>query len=166
MIAPLKVGLAGLGTVGASVVRLIERQREALEARCGRPIEVVAVTARTRGKRRDIDIGRFRWAKDAVELATDREIEVFVEVIGGEGDPAKRAVEAALAAGKSVVTANKALLARHGVALATLAEQNHVALNFEAAVAGGIPIVKTLREAATRAAARSSASRTPSRWTA
>jgi homoserine dehydrogenase len=146
MVAPLKVGLAGLGTVGASVVRLIERQREALEARCGRPIEVVAVTARTRGKRRDIDIGRFRWAKDAVELATDREIEVFVEVIGGEGDPAKRAVEAALAAGKSVVTANKALLARHGVALATLAEQNHVALNFEAAVAGGIPIVKTLRE--------------------
>jgi homoserine dehydrogenase len=146
MVAPLKVGLAGLGTVGASVVRLIERQREALEARCGRPIEVVAVTARSRGKRRDIDIGRFRWAPDAVALAGDREIDVFVEVIGGESDPAKRAVEAALSAGKSVVTANKALLARHGVALAALAEQHHVALNFEAAVAGGIPIVKTLRE--------------------
>jgi homoserine dehydrogenase len=146
MVAPLKVGLAGLGTVGASVVRLIERQREALEARCGRPIEVVAVTARSRGKRREVDIGRFRWAADAVMLAGDREIDVFVEVIGGEGDPAKRAVEAALSAGKSVVTANKALLARHGVALAALAEQHHVALNFEAAVAGGIPIVKTLRE--------------------
>jgi homoserine dehydrogenase len=146
MVAPLKVGLAGLGTVGASVVRLIERQREALEARCGRPIEVVAVTARSRGKRRDIDISGFRWAADAVALAGDREIDVFVEVIGGESDPAKRAVEAALAAGKSVVTANKALLARHGVALAALAEQHHVALNFEAAVAGGIPIVKTLRE--------------------
>jgi homoserine dehydrogenase len=146
MVAPLKVGLAGLGTVGASVVRLIERQREALEARCGRPIEVVAVTARSRGKRREVDIGRFRWAADAVTLAGDREIDVFVEVIGGEGDPAKRAVEAALSAGKSVVTANKALLARHGVALAALAEQHHVALNFEAAVAGGIPIVKTLRE--------------------
>ncbi len=146
MVAPLKVGLAGLGTVGASVVRLIERQREALEARCGRPIEVVAVTARSRGKRRDIDISRFRWAADAVALASDREIDVFVEVIGGESDPAKRAVEAALSAGKSVVTANKALLARHGVALAALAEQHHVALNFEAAVAGGIPIVKTLRE--------------------
>ncbi len=146
MVAPLKVGLAGLGTVGASVVRLIERQREALEARCGRPIEVVAVTARSRGKRRDIDISRFRWAADAVTLAGDREIDVFVEVIGGESDPAKRAVEAALSAGKSVVTANKALLARHGVALAALAEQHHVALNFEAAVAGGIPIVKTLRE--------------------
>ena len=146
MVAPLKVGLAGLGTVGASVVRLIERQREALEARCGRLIEVAAVTARSRDKRRDVDIGRFRWAPDAVMLATDREIDVFVEVIGGDSDPAKRAVEAALAAKKSVVTANKALLARHGVALAALAEQHHVALNFEAAVAGGIPIVKTLRE--------------------
>src|SRR5216684_1256120 len=146
MVAPLKVGLAGLGTVGASVVRLIERQREALEARCGRPIEVVAVTARSRNKRRDVDVSGFRWAADAVALAGDREIDVFVEVIGGEGDPAKRAVEAALSAGKSVVTANKALLARHGVALAALAEQHHVALNFEAAVAGGIPIVKTLRE--------------------
>ena len=146
MVAPLKVGLAGLGTVGASVVRLIERQREALEARCGRPIEVAAVTARSRNKRRDVDVGGFRWAADAVALAGDREIDVFVEVIGGESDPAKRAVEAALSAGKSVVTANKALLARHGVALAALAEQHHVALNFEAAVAGGIPIVKTLRE--------------------
>src|SRR2546426_5320557 len=146
MVAPLKVGLAGLGTVGASVVRLIERQREALEARCGRPIEVVAVTARSRNKRRDVDVSGFRWAADAVGLAGDREIDVFVELIGGEGDPAKRAVEAALSAGKSVVTANKALLARHGVALAALAEQHHVALNFEAAVAGGIPIVKTLRE--------------------
>src|SRR5216684_4454669 len=146
MVAPLKVGLAGLGTVGASVVRLIERQREALEARCGRPIEVVAVTARSRNKRRDVDVSGFRWAADAVALAGDREIDVFVEVIGGESDPAKRAVEAALSAGKSVVTANKALLARHGVALAARAEQHHVALNFEAAVAGGIPIVKTLRE--------------------
>src|SRR6266508_1551327 len=146
MVAALKVGLAGLGTVGASVVRLIERQREELEARCGRPIEVAAVTARSRTKRRDLDLSRFRWAADAVALAGDREIDVFVEVIGGESDPAKRAVEAALAAGKSVVTANKALLARHGVALAALAEQHHVALNFEAAVAGGIPIVKTLRE--------------------
>jgi len=146
MVVPLKVGLAGLGTVGASVVRLIERQREALEARCGRPIEVVAVTARSRNKRRDVDVSGFRWAADAVALAGDREIDVFVELIGGEGDPAKRAVEAALSAGKSVVTANKALLARHGVALAALAEQHHVALNFEAAVAGGIPIVKTLRE--------------------
>ena len=146
MVTPLKVGLAGLGTVGASVIRLIARQREALEARCGRSIEVVAVSARSPFKDRGIDINRFRWVNEPVALATDPEIEVFVELIGGEGDPARRAVEAALTAKKSVVTANKALLARHGVALATLAEQNHAALNFEAAVAGGIPIVKTLRE--------------------
>ena len=146
MVAPLKVGLAGLGTVGASVIRLIARQRAALEARCGRPIEVVAVSARTQQKDRGIDIERFRWVKEPVALATDPEIDVFVELIGGEGDPARRAVEAALATNKSVVTANKALLARHGLALATLAEQHHAALNFEAAVAGGIPIVKTLRE--------------------
>jgi homoserine dehydrogenase len=146
MVAPLKVGLAGLGTVGASVIRLIARQREALEARCGRRIEVVAVSARAQQKDRGIDIDRFRWVKEPVALAKDPEIDVFVELIGGEGDPARRAVEAALANNKSVVTANKALLARHGLALATLAEHHHAALNFEAAVAGGIPIVKTLRE--------------------
>ena len=146
MVAPLKVGLAGLGTVGASVVRLVARQREALSSRCGRAIEVTAVTARVRAKNRGIDMRRLRWVADPLTLARDSEIDVFVELIGGEGDPAKAAIEAALAAGKSVVTANKALLARHGVALAALAEKNHVALNFEAAVAGGIPIVKTLRE--------------------
>jgi homoserine dehydrogenase len=140
------VGLAGLGTVGASVVRLIERQRTALAARCGRPIEIVAVSARSKAKNRGIDLKQFRWVADPVALARDPGIDVFVELIGGERDPAKRAVETALAAGKSVVTANKALLAKHGVKLAALAERHHVALNFEAAVAGGIPIVKTLRE--------------------
>jgi homoserine dehydrogenase len=146
MVAPLKIGIAGLGTVGASVVRLIERQRDGLAARCGRSIEVVAVTARSRGKKRDIELKKLRWVRDPVALATDPEIDVFVELIGGAGDPAKAAVMAALAAGKSVVTANKALLARHGVTLAAIAEKNHVALNFEAAVGGAIPIVKTLRE--------------------
>ena len=146
MATPLKVGLAGLGTVGASVVRLIEQQRAALTLRCGRPIEIVAVTARSKGKNRGVDLKKFRWIKDPVALARDPGIDVFVELLGGAGGPAKRAVETALAAGKSVVTANKALLASHGVKLAALAERNHVALNFEAAVAGGIPIVKTLRE--------------------
>src|SRR4029077_20854989 len=125
---------------------LIARQRDALAARCGRPIEVVAVTARSRGKDRGLDMNGLRWVDSPVLLARDPGIDVFVELMGGEGDPAKSAVETALAAGKSVVTANKALLARHGVALAALAERHHVALNFEAAVAGGIPIVKTLRE--------------------
>ncbi len=146
MSAPLKLGIAGLGTVGSCVARLIERQRDALAARCGRPIEVVAVSARSRSKKRDIGHKKLRWVADPVALATDREIDVFVELMGGEGDPAKAAISAALAAKKSVVTANKALLARHGVALAAIAEKNHVALNFEAAVGGAIPIVKTLRE--------------------
>jgi homoserine dehydrogenase len=132
--------------VGAQVVRLLERQREALAARCGRGIEVVAVSARSRGKRRDAEVKRLRWVADPIALATDGEIDVFVELIGGEGDPAKAAVTSALAAGKSVVTANKALLARHGVRLAGVAEKQHVALNFEAAVGGAIPIVKTIRE--------------------
>ncbi len=146
MAEPLKVGLAGLGTVGTAVVHLLEQGRDKLTARCGRPIEVVAVSARSRSKRRAIDVRKFRWVADPVALAGDPAIDVLVEVIGGAGDPAKRAVETALAAGKPVVTANKALLARHGHKLAMLAERHRVALNFEAAVAGGIPIVKMLRE--------------------
>jgi homoserine dehydrogenase len=146
MAEPLKVGLAGLGTVGTAVIQLLERERDKLVARCGRPVEVVAVSARSRGKKRAVDLKKVRWAADPVELAGDPGIDVLVEVIGGAGDPAKSAVEAALAAGKPVVTANKALLAAHGHKLATLAERQRVALNFEASVAGGIPIVKTLRE--------------------
>jgi homoserine dehydrogenase len=146
MAEPLKIGLAGLGTVGTAVVDLLERGRDKLIARCGRPIEVVAVSARSRNKKRAIDLKKIRWIADPVALAADPAIDAFVEVIGGAGDPARRAVEAALASGKPVVTANKALLARHGQNLAVLAERHQVALNFEAAVAGGIPIVKTLRE--------------------
>ena len=146
MAEALKVGLAGLGTVGSSVVRLLERGRDKIVARCGRPIEIVAVTARSRGKKRGIDLKKVRWVADPVALARDPAIDVLVEVIGGAGDPAKRAVETALGSGKSVVTANKALLARHGQRLAVLAEKQGVALNFEASVGGGIPIIKTLRE--------------------
>ncbi len=146
MAAPLKVGLAGLGTVGASVARLIEQQRTVLADKCGRPIEVVAVSARSRGKDRGIDLKKLRWFADPVELARDPGIDAFVELIGGDGNPALAAVGAALKAGKPVVTANKALLAKHGVELAGLAEKHKVAINFEAAVGGAIPIVKTLRE--------------------
>jgi homoserine dehydrogenase len=146
MVAPLKVGLAGLGTVGASVIRLIRDNQAALTARCGRPVEVVAVTARSKNKDRGDDLKSMRWVDDPVALARDPAIDVFVELMGGEGHPAKAAIEAALGAGKSVVTANKALLAKHGVALAALAEQKQAALNFEAAVGGGIPVIKVLRE--------------------
>jgi homoserine dehydrogenase len=144
--ASLKVGIAGLGTVGASVVRQIAQERALLAVRCGRPVEVVAVCARSKSKKRDVDLRKIRWADNPNKLATDPEIDVFVELMGGESDPAKSAIEAALAAGKSVVTANKALLAKHGVALAALAEKHKVSLNFEAAVGGAIPIIKTLRE--------------------
>jgi homoserine dehydrogenase len=146
MVSPLRVGIAGLGTVGASVVRLLTRQHEPLRARAGRPIEVVAVSARSRNKRRGIDLTKYRWFADPVQLATDPGIDVFVELIGGAGNPARAAVTAALRAGKSVVTANKALLASHGFALSQLAERQDVGLNFEAAVGGAIPIIKTLRE--------------------
>jgi len=146
MVQPLKVGLAGIGTVGSAVVRLLEEGRDKLIARCGRPIEVVALNARSKSKKRDFDLKAFRWVSDPVALARDPQIDAFVEVMGGAGDPAKSAVEAALTAGKPVVTANKALLAAHGQKLAALAERNAIALNFEASVAGGIPVVKTLRE--------------------
>jgi homoserine dehydrogenase len=146
MAEPLKVGLAGLGTVGTAVIELLGRERGKLLARCGRPIEVVAVTARSRSKKRAVDLRKVRWAADPLALAADPGIDVLVEVIGGAGDPAKSAVETALGAGKPVVTANKALLAAHGHKLSALAERRRVALNFEGSVAGGIPIVKTLRE--------------------
>ena len=146
MAEPLKVGLAGLGTVGSAVVQLLDRGREKLIARCGRGIDVVAISARSRNKKRSFDADRFRWISDAAALARDPKIDVLVEVIGGAAGTAKLTVETALAAGKPVVTANKALLAAEGQRLAALAERHHVALNFEASVAGGIPIVKTLRE--------------------
>ena len=144
MVAPLKVGLAGLGTVGSAVAAMLARSRGGLIERAGRPIELVAYACKDPPKDSTLDLSKARKFPDPIALARDPGIDVFVELMGGEGDPAKAAVEAALAAGKPVVTANKALLARHGVALARLAEKHDAALCFEAAVAGGIPIVKTL----------------------
>jgi homoserine dehydrogenase len=146
MTAPLKVGVAGLGTVGAALIVQVMRQREALVARCGRSIEIVAVCARSKTKDRGVDLRKAKWFSDPVALAREPGIDVFVELIGGDGNPALGAIEAALKSGKSVVSANKALLAKHGVKLAMLAEEHHAALNFEAAVGGAIPIVKTIRE--------------------
>lgn len=147
MSPPLRIGIAGLGTVGLSVIRLLDRRAQALAAMTGRRIEVVAVSARHRGKDRGLDLSRFAWWDDPAALAVSPEIDLFVELIGGAEGSARAAVEAALAAGKPVVTANKALLAAHGMELAKLAEEKGVALAFEASVAGGIPIVKVLREA-------------------
>ncbi|MBN8982455.1 MAG: homoserine dehydrogenase [Rhizobiales bacterium] len=146
MVAPLKVGIAGLGTVGAEVVRLIESQSRNLSARCGRGVRVVAVTARSKVKKRGLDLTKIDWAKSPLALANDPKIDCFVELMGGSGEPALSAIEAALKNGKSVVTANKALIAKHGSRLAALAQKHSGALNFEAAVGAAIPVIKTLRE--------------------
>jgi len=143
---PLRLGLAGLGTVGASVFRLLESHAEALAVRCGRPVRVTAVAARERGRDRGVDLGTVAWFDDPAAMAESDDIDVLVELIGGDSGPAERAVTAALEGGRPVVTANKALIARHGLRLAKLAEHKGVAFNFEAAVAGGIPVIKTLRE--------------------
>jgi homoserine dehydrogenase len=142
----LKLGVAGVGTVGGGLLQLLVARGDALAARAGRPIEVVAVSTLEHRRNPNVDISSFRRVQDPVALAQDPEIDVFIELMGGEGGVAKDSVEAALRAGKHVVTANKAMLAHHGASLAVLAERHGVALNFEAAVAGGIPIVKVMRE--------------------
>jgi homoserine dehydrogenase len=147
MLQPLRVGVAGLGTVGASVVRILARQENALTARSGRPVRVTAVSARERTRERDIDVARCDWFDNPVDLARSGVVDCVVELIGGSNGAAKHTVETAIAAGKHVVTANKALLAKHGLALARQAEGRGVALAFEASAAGGIPVIKTLREA-------------------
>jgi homoserine dehydrogenase len=144
---PLRIGVAGLGTVGASLVTLLQRQENALGYRTGRVVRVTAVSARDRARDRGFDLSGMHWFDDPVQLAASPDIDVFVELVGGEEGPARIAVETALKAGKHVVTANKALLAKHGMALAALAEANGVALACEASSAGGIPVVKALREA-------------------
>src|SRR4030088_1353172 len=130
MVAPLKVGIAGLGTVGAEVVRLIEQQGRMLAARSGRGVRVVAVTARSKVKKRGVDLRGIAWAKNALPVPSDPGIDCFVELMGGSGEPALSAIEAALRSGKSVVTANKALIARHGLRLGKVAEKPGGARDF------------------------------------
>ena len=145
MSAPLRIAVAGLGTVGAGTVSVLRDNAELLSARCGRAIDVVAVSARARAKDRGIDLSGLAWEDDPVALA-DVDCDVVVELIGGEDGPALALVQGALERGRGVVTANKALIAHHGDALARIAEANLAPLAFEAAVAGGIPILKSLRE--------------------
>ena len=146
MAEPLRIAIAGLGTVGAGTLRLLSAHEKQIAARCGRPVSVVAISARDRNRDRGVDISKLAWHDNAVELAGRNDVDVVVELIGGSDGPAKALVQAAIAAGKHVVTANKALLAHHGTALATAAERKGVTIAYEAAVAGGIPIIKTLRE--------------------
>ncbi len=144
--APLRLGLAGLGTVGIGVVKIVQRHAALIAARTGREVVITAVSARDRSKNRDADLSGYAWETDPVALATRADVDVFVEVMGGHEGAARAATEAAIAAGKDVVTANKALLAHHGQSLALAAEAAGRVIRFEAAVAGGIPVIKALTE--------------------
>lgn len=146
MTTPLRLGIAGLGTVGTGVVKIVRQKAKLIEARAGRPVTISAVSARTRDKDRGVNLSDYAWEDDPVALAARDDVDLFVELMGGSDGPAKAATEAALSAGKDVVTANKAMLAHHGQALAEMAEANGAVLRFEAAVAGGIPVVKALTE--------------------
>lgn len=146
MTRPLSVAVAGLGTVGGGVLKLLRANADIVSARAGRPIAVTAVSARDRSRDRGFPTTGLRWYEDPVALAADPGVDVVVEVIGGSDGPARALAEATIAAGKPLVTANKALLAVHGAALAAMAEAKGVPLAFEAAVAGGIPAIKAVRE--------------------
>ncbi|WP_417712870.1 homoserine dehydrogenase [Pseudophaeobacter arcticus] len=146
MTKPLRLGIAGLGTVGVGVVKIVRRQAEMLETRTGRAVVITAVSARDADKDRGVSLSGYAWETDPVALAKRDDVDVFVELMGGHDGAAKDATEAALASGKDVVTANKALLAIHGQALAEQAEAAGQVIRFEAAVAGGIPVVKSLTE--------------------
>lgn len=143
---PIRLGIAGLGTVGMGVVQILRQRPDLLAARTGRPITLSAVSARSKDRDRGIPLNSYGWEDDPVALAKRDDVDVFVELMGGEDGPAKAATEAALNAGKDVVTANKAMLAINGQALAELAESKGRAIRYEAAVAGGIPVIKTLTE--------------------
>ncbi|MBI2586142.1 MAG: homoserine dehydrogenase [Rhodospirillales bacterium] len=146
MKAPLKIGIAGLGTVGGGTVRLLQERSAALALNAGRAIKIAAVSARKKKAKRAVAVGKYRWVADPLKLATDPGIDVVVELIGGAEGVARKLCEKAIANRKHVITANKALIAHHGTALARAAEKAGVSLRYEAAVAGGIPIIKSLRE--------------------
>ena len=146
MTSPLRLGVAGLGTVGVGVVRIVRQQSALLEARTGRKITISAVSARSKDKDRGVPLCDYAWEDDPVAIAKRDDVDVFVELVGGDEGPAKDATEAAIKAGKDVVTANKAMLAHHGQALAIAAEAAGTVIRYEAAVAGGIPVMKALTE--------------------
>ena len=142
----LRIAIAGLGTVGAGVLQVVAKNGALIARRGGRPLEIVAVSARDKSKSRGVDLGRIKWFDNAAKMAAEADCDVVVELIGGAEGIARRVCETALAGGRHVVTANKALLAHHGTALAAQAEARGLTIAYEAAVAGGIPIIKSIRE--------------------
>ena len=148
MAEPLRIALAGLGTVGAGVIRLVEANAALIARRAGRPLQITAVSARDRNKDRGVDLSRYAWVDDMVILGERDDVDVVVELVGGSDGPALALARTTFEAGKSLVTANKAMIAHHGLELAAKAEAAKVGLKFEAAVAGGIPVIKGLREGA------------------
>lgn len=146
MARSLRIAIAGLGTVGTGVVKILQQHHDLIAARAGRPVEIVAVSARDRNKDRGVDLSSYEWVDDAVSFAGDKQIDAVIELIGGAEGTAQSLAGQSLTAGKAVVTANKAMLAHHGAALAALSEKHGAPLFYEAAVAGSIPIVKALRE--------------------
>ena len=147
MLSPIRIGIAGLGTVGVGVLKILRDYSNSIEIKTGRAIKIVAVSAKSREKNRDQTIDSYHWESDPVNLALRDDIDIYVELIGGEDGVAKESIEAAISNGVHVVTANKALLAMHGNKLAKASEEREVLLKFEAAVAGGIPVIKVLNEA-------------------
>ncbi len=148
MAQSLRIALAGLGTVGTGVIRLVEENQALIARRAARPIEIVAVSARDRSKDRGVDLTPYRWVDDMGELATAADIDVVVELVGGSDGPALTLARETLGAGRALVTANKAMIAHHGAELGALAEERGAPLKFEAAVAGGIPVIQGLRDGA------------------
>ncbi|RIX45458.1 MAG: homoserine dehydrogenase [Rhodocyclales bacterium GT-UBC] len=142
---PINVGLIGIGTVGGGTWTVLNRNAEEITRRAGRPIRITAVADKNVELAKQVTGGAARVTDDAFSLVSDPEIDIVVELIGGYG-VAKELVMQAIANGKHVVTANKALLAVHGTEIFTAAQQKGVMVAFEAAVAGGIPIIKALRE--------------------
>ena len=146
MTQALRLGIAGLGTVGVGVVRIVRQHADLLQARTGRAIEITAVSARDANKDRGINLSDYAWETDPVALAQRDDVDVFVELMGGENGPAKASVEAALAAGKDVVTANKAAAGHPRSGTGRKGRSRRPCDPFRSAVAGGIPVIKSLTE--------------------
>ncbi|AAV89107.1 homoserine dehydrogenase [Zymomonas mobilis subsp. mobilis ZM4 = ATCC 31821] len=148
MVQGLRIALAGLGTVGCGVLKLLKDNADLIERRTGRKIEVIAISARNKNRDRGIDLSRYDWVDDVVDLPKRDDIDLVIELIGGSEGPALELARACLKKGIALITANKAMIAHHGMELAELAESSQIPFAYEAAVAGGIPIIKGVKEGA------------------